>query len=81
MYWNELNPQKRNILFKFDNSDIKKDKDRIVIKLKTNVFNFVNLFFSSSNIHGLNHLTDKRRHYIEKYVYYTLFTRVIPLYL
>ncbi|KAE9544872.1 hypothetical protein AGLY_000415 [Aphis glycines] len=68
MYWNELNPQKRNILFKFDNSDIKKDKDRILIKLKTNVFNFVNLFFSSSNIHGLNHLTDKRRHYIEKYV-------------
>ncbi|XP_025203335.1 pickpocket protein 11-like [Melanaphis sacchari] len=69
MYWNELNPQKRNILFKFDDSDIKKDKDRILIKLKTNVFNFVNLFFSSSNIHGLNHLTDKRRHYIEKLIW------------
>jgi len=68
MYWNELNPQKRNILFKFDNSDIKKNKDRMLIRLKTNVFNFVNLFFSSSNIHGLNHLTDKRRHYIEKFV-------------
>lgn len=71
MYWNELNPQKRNVLFKFDNSDVKKDKDRLYIKLKTKVFNFVSLFFSSSNIHGLNHLTDKRRHYTEKYVFYT----------
>ncbi|XP_029342234.1 pickpocket protein 11-like [Acyrthosiphon pisum] len=66
MYWNELNPQKRNVLFKFDNSDVKKDKDRIIVKLKTNVFNFVSLFLSSSNIHGLNHLTDNMRHYIEK---------------
>ncbi|CAH1713474.1 unnamed protein product [Aphis gossypii] len=66
MYWNEMNPQRRNILFKFDNSDIEKDRERILIKIKTNLFNFVNLFFSSSNIHGLNHLTDKKRHYIEK---------------
>ncbi|XP_022164487.1 uncharacterized protein LOC111029676 [Myzus persicae] len=69
MYWNELNPQKRNVLFKFDNSDVKKEQDRIFIKLKKGVFNFAWLFFSSSNIHGLNHLTDKRRHYTEKLIW------------
>jgi len=68
MYWNELNPQKRNVHFKFDNTDLKKDKERVLVKIKTNISNFFHLFFSSSNIHGFNHLTDESRHLIEKYV-------------
>jgi len=68
MYWNELNPQKRDAVFKFDDSDLKKNKDRILVKAKATVFNFAHLFFSSSNIHGFNHLTDDKRHFTEKYI-------------
>lgn len=75
MYWNELNPQKRNVPFKFDSSDLKNNDDddggggqRILVRIKRNVFDFINLFFSSSNIHGFNHLTDETRHFTEKYV-------------
>lgn len=70
MYWNELNPQKRDAVFKFDDSDLKKNKDRILVKVKTTIFNFARLFFSSSNIHGFNHLTDDKRHFTEKYTVY-----------
>ncbi|XP_050540284.1 pickpocket protein 11-like [Daktulosphaira vitifoliae] len=66
MYWNELNPQKKIIPFKFDDSSIKRTKTRAVIKLKTTINKFINLFFSSSNIHGFNHLTHENRHFIEK---------------
>ncbi|VVC28454.1 Hypothetical protein CINCED_3A005017 [Cinara cedri] len=69
MYWNELNPQKRNVSFKFDNSDLKKHKDRILVRIKRKVFHFIHLFFSSSNIHGFNHLTDETRHFTEKFVW------------
>lgn len=74
MYWNELNPIKRNVLFKFDGSDLKKHETPILVQFKTHIINFINLFFSSSNIHGFNHLTDENRHFTEKYVlkYYLL---------
>lgn len=68
MYWNELNPQKRNVAFKFDNSHIKIEKNYFLKKFKTTIFDFTHLFFSSSNIHGFSHLTDEKRHFIEKYV-------------
>lgn len=68
MYWNELNPQQRNVAFKFDSSDLKKDKSGLLVQFKTTIFDFVHLFFSSSNIHGFNHLTDENGHIVEKYV-------------
>lgn len=73
MYWNELNPQKRNVLFHFDGSDVKKGKIKVFEQCKKNVINFIHLFFSSSNIHGFNHLTDGKRHFTEKYVIYKVY--------
>lgn len=74
MYWNELNPQKRIVSFKFDDLDLKKD-DNINRKLrlfrKASIY-YVNLFFISSNIHGFNHLADGTKHFIERYVYKTM---------
>ncbi|XP_050438903.1 pickpocket protein 11-like [Adelges cooleyi] len=69
MYWNEINPKIQNVLFKFDDSDVKKDRTRAVVRLKTTSTKFVNLFFSSSNIHGFNHLTTEKRHFIERFLW------------
>lgn len=66
MYWNEINPTKHPVSFKFDDEHLKKDKDKILVQFKINIINFIQLFFSSSNIHGFNHLTAGTRHYTEK---------------
>lgn len=66
MYWKEINPQQHQVPFKFDDQNLKKDKNKILMQLKINIINFVQSFFSSSNIHGFNHLTAERRHYTEK---------------
>lgn len=75
MYWNELNPKKHNVLFSFDDRVLKKDKDTasVLVNFKANIINFINLFFSSSNIHGFTHLTDETRHFTEKYAFYYYF--------
>lgn len=69
MYWNELNPQKHIVSFKFDDLDFKKDKERgVLVNIKRNIINCINFFFSSSNIHGFSHLTDETKHFTEKQV-------------
>lgn len=69
MYWSELNPKKRKVLFRFDGLDSRESKDRLPVQLKKNIIDYVRLFFSSSNIHGFNHLTDRTGHFTEKYVF------------